>query len=147
MCDAAVVSCPRCCCFAMSTLCETCMCAGGLQAPAVVCWLVCAARDMQGRRYWCLQLATDPPGPATHLACDLLTSAVQELEDCCRGSLMNIAMYQHKRECKRALEAVDTCIEVQHALAAQAANVAAAQNPTYTTEALPQTQQPPQSNP
>lgn len=49
---------------------------------------------------------------------------------------MNISMYQHKLECKRALETIDTCIDIQHALANQAA-----QNSTDTTEAATQTQQ------
>jgi hypothetical protein len=46
--------------------------------------------------------------------------AVEDLEACCAGSLMNIPNYKHKSEFKRALGSVDLCIEVHQALAEKA---------------------------
>lgn len=145
-CEAAVLSCP--CCFrcihhAVTGLCECRWSAGTCSHMRGGARCTKYARTKVLILAWDI-LSVSAVAPTLQRPCDLAISAVQELEDCCRGSLMNISVYQHKRECKRALEQIDTCIEVRQALADQAA--AAAQNPTNTTEAPSHAQEPTQPN-
>jgi hypothetical protein len=53
--------------------------------------------------------------------------AVAALEACSHGSLSELPKYQGSKDCKRAVEAIDACVQAHHDLAEMAEKAASKQ--------------------